>query len=216
MANPGFFKKREVWVPTWKGWLAGVLLVLSMFFLFVININSFLSPNSPVLDAEALLVDDWLPDYALDEALKEFNKQNYQKLIITGGQELFGWNATKYESTAELLAAKLMERGIDSTKIRIIKVKPDKKNRTEASSIATNEWLGGHPSGFCSINVISIGVHARRSHYLFSKYLGDQYNVGIISIDNIAYDGDRWWKSSHGFKEVLTEFLAYLYTILLV
>ena len=215
MANFVFFKKKEVWVPTWKTVLLAILLMLSFVFLFFTYANSFLSLNKPV-EAEVLLVDDWLPDYAIEETLQEFTKHDYRKLIITGGRQVYGWNATKFESTAELLAAKIMERGVDSAKIQLIKVSPSPNNRTNSSSLAARDWLVSHPNDFNAVNVVSIGSHARRSYYLFNKSLGDQCRVGIISINNIAYDQNKWWTSSYGFKEVITEFLAYVYTILFI
>ncbi len=215
MAGLGFFKKKEIWVPTWKAVLLVTLLILLLTCLFFLKINSFLSMNRPV-EAEVLLVDDWLPDFAIEETLKEFNGKNYRKLIITGGRKVYGWNATKFESSAELLAAKIMERGIDSAKIQLIKVSPSSNNRTNTSSIATKAWLVSHPHDFKAINIVSVGSHARRSYYLFNKSLGDYCRVGIISINNISYDQNKWWNSSYGVKEVITECLAYIYTLLFI
>jgi hypothetical protein len=63
------------------------------------------------------------------------------------------------------------------------------------------------------VNVVSQEAHGRRSQYLFQKALGRDYSVGIISIAHSDYESDRWWASSEGFKTVIEESIAYLYTL---
>ena len=69
---------------------------------------------------------------------------------------------------------------------------------------------------FEKVNIVSSGVHARRSQYLFRRTLGDNYRVGIIAVPSSEYDPKRWWSSSAGFKGVILETLAYLYTRLIL
>ncbi|NEP26194.1 MAG: cytosine deaminase, partial [Moorea sp. SIO3I6] len=47
------------------------------------HIHPFLSITSPI-NADALVVEGWLPDYALKGAMEEFDRGNYQKIITTG------------------------------------------------------------------------------------------------------------------------------------
>jgi hypothetical protein len=62
-----------------------------------------------------------------------------------------------------------------------------------------------------SINVLTESAHARRTWLLFQEAFGDQVNVGIISARNPDYDPAHWWRSSDGFREVISELVAYLY-----
>jgi hypothetical protein len=44
----------------------------------------YLSPNHPVVDADILVVEGWLPDSALKMAVREFHKGSYKMIITTG------------------------------------------------------------------------------------------------------------------------------------
>ena len=61
-----------------------------------------------------------------------------------------------------------------------------------------------------SIDVVSLGVHARRSWFLFEKIFSS-VNVGVIAISPNEYDVSRWWLSSGGVRDVISESIAYLY-----
>ena len=61
-----------------------------------------------------------------------------------------------------------------------------------------------------SIDVISLGVHARRTWFLFEKVF-PSVSVGIISIKSNNYDPTQWWLFSAGVRDVISETVAYLY-----
>jgi len=61
-----------------------------------------------------------------------------------------------------------------------------------------------------SIDVVSLGVHARRSWLLFEKVFSS-VDVGIIAIRPNSYDTSRWWLFSEGVRSVISESIAYLY-----
>ena len=58
--------------------------------------------------------------------------------------------------------------------------------------------------------MVSLGVHARRSWFLFEKVFSS-VNVGVIAISPNEYDTSRWWLSSEGVRNVISESIAYLY-----
>jgi hypothetical protein len=74
------FTRRECWVPTARGWVVIAAVLLSCVCLGVNSLNGFLSLNRPV-QAEVLIVESWLPDYALQGALDEFRHGGYKCLI---------------------------------------------------------------------------------------------------------------------------------------
>jgi hypothetical protein len=62
--------------------VAAVLLGLIIsFFAFA---HTFLSVNHPVA-ANILVVEGWLPDYALEEAVQEFREKGYEYIVAAGG-----------------------------------------------------------------------------------------------------------------------------------
>ena len=46
------------------------------------NIYSFWSVKDPLPQADVLVVEGWLPDYGVEAAIAEFEKNSYQKLSL--------------------------------------------------------------------------------------------------------------------------------------
>jgi len=65
---------------------------------------SFLAVNDPVEDG-ALVVEGWLPDYALQEAITEFGRGHHSRIFVTGGPFESGAPLPEYRTFAELGAA---------------------------------------------------------------------------------------------------------------
>jgi uncharacterized SAM-binding protein YcdF (DUF218 family) len=89
------------------------------------------------------------------------------------------------------------------------------RDRTFSSAVALKRWLDKHKMDVTSFNLVTVGVHARRSRLLFQEAFGDKARVGVIAIEDREYDPQRWWQYSEGVKKVLSEGAAYLYARLL-
>lgn len=68
--------------------IAFYLLVLLLALFFILKpvfryLDRFLAESQPV-NANILVIEGWLPDYALDEAVKEIGKHPYQYIVTTG------------------------------------------------------------------------------------------------------------------------------------
>lgn len=187
-----------------------IILILCYFFFF--RIHTFLSPVKPIKDARILVVDAWLSDQELSEAVEIYKSGNYTHVLVPGGileRSLFfpGIN-----NAGELTAITLMYKGIPPEKIYALNVKHVKRDRTYQSALTVNHWLIQHKIDG-SVNLFTSSTHSRRSWMLYKKALGD-HNAGIIASQTIDYDHERWWKSSKGFRTVTSEFIAFLYAFL--
>jgi hypothetical protein len=60
-------------------------------------------------------------------------------------------------------------------------------------------------------NIVSTGVHSRRSKYLFDLVFEPEIELGNIVIDQPSVPKRGWYKSSRGFKTVLNETISYFY-----
>ncbi len=174
------------------------------------KIHPFLAIDHPQ-KSSLMVVEDWLPDHTLKFIVDEFQSGNYNLIVVTGGQLVYGRNKTKYETTVELYVAKLESFGINKNKIIGLSKPTAIIDRTYNSGIALKEWYSKNLDKPTTLNVISMGVHARRSRLLFQKALGKRYVVGIIALKSIGYDSEKWWRSSSGFRTVTGELIAYLY-----
>ena len=171
---------------------------------------SFLTVNEPV-DSSALVVEGWLPDYALQEAITEFGRGHYRRIFVTGGPLDNGAPLSEYRTFAELGAATLLRLGLNTNAVQAVPAPKVRLDRTYASAMALKSWLGSHEVADTNFNVISLGPHSRRSRLLFEKALGKGYKVGIIAIENQEYDAKQWWASSAGVRSMLDEIIAYVY-----
>ncbi len=178
--------------------------------LIVANIHPFLAVNSP-LKADLLVVEGWLPDYAIESAIVEFNKGEYRQLITTGLPLSKGYYLAEYKNYAELTAATCIALGFDKDKVVAVPAASAVKHRTAASAIALRDWLSASAFKVNSINLYSFGTHARRSWIIFKEVLNPDIQVGILAAEPQDYNPQEWWKSSEGFRTVTGEIIAYIY-----
>ena len=204
-------KRKECWTFTWIGWMGLLALGGLVLFLFLFTIHPFLAPTKPV-DADILIVDNFLEDYGLKELSDEFRSKNYS-LILSAGVRLPQGSplAAEYKTSGELSAAILKKFGISEKAIVPIIPKPVERDRTFASALAVKNWLAQNNIQPRGINVFSFGPHSRRSWMLYKEAMGEEIPVGIIACENREYDPKRWWKTSSGVRTVLDETIAYIY-----
>jgi hypothetical protein len=195
------------------GWSAFFVFVMTAGIVGILNIHSFLSPVDPV-KADVLVVEGWLPDYALESAVHEFKVHDYRLCIATGGPMEAGTYLSNYKSFADIAYLTLRKLGIDSGQVTAVPSPLANKDRTYASSVALREWFDKTGYRVHSVNVFSLGCHSRRSRMLFAKALGRHISVGVIACHDLSYDSRRWWHYSSGIRMVTGEGLAYLYGLL--
>lgn len=206
--------RKEMWVLTVQGWLVTFLCFIAFMLLMLTHIHPFLAPSSPI-KAEVLVVEGWINDYAIKDAIKEFERGGYQKLITTGLPLERGYYLAQYKSFAELSAATLITLGFDREKLVAIPAPYAVRNRTSTSAKAFLEWVANSGLEVKGINLYSFDVHARRSWLVFKQVLAPNIEVGIIAAKSESYDPKHWWISSEGVRSILSEGIAYIYARLI-
>jgi len=175
---------------------------------------SFLTTQAPLADAELLVVEGWMPGYAIDAAAAEFKRGAYHRLITCGSITGDGWNQTPPYTFADRAADLLKPHGLGE---RVVAVPcfVERKDRTYHSALAVRAALAARGEMPAAINVVTLGPHARRSRLLFEKAFSGETRIGVIAIDDRGYEPTRWWQSSEGTREIIGETIAYLYVRLL-
>lgn len=87
-----------------------------------------------------------------------------------------------YNSHPQIIRNKLFEFGVDSSRVIAITIKKSVFNRTLASAVAVGKWLKGSELRVKGINVVSKGIHSRRTWLAYRRILNLSDNVGIISL----------------------------------
>jgi DUF218 domain len=210
--NWTLFRRRQVWVPTFLGWLSLVVIAAVIALVGVRHLYSFLSPNAPVANARLLVVEGWLTEQELDQAVFAFHAGHYQRVITTGGPmeawpSMFG--STNY---ADLAAHYLKMHGLKSVDVIAIPAPPSAQERTFLSAIKVRDWSIAQSVKVSAFDVFSSGVHARRSHMLYRMAFGPSVAIGILSARPSEYDQPYWWKTSAGAKGVIGEMISVMWT----
>ena len=201
---------RERRVLTATGWVALSMVLGLVLVSMILFIHSFLAPIKPV-EGDVLVVVGKFPDYSLKEIKDQFEEGHYRLLVTVGGKYTTGHPMAQYKSEADWTASRLNAQGVLLGKIIPVSITIyPRKDRTYHKALAVKKRLDKVGFAQASIDVVSSGVHARRTWLLFEKAF-PSVDVGIISIRPNSYDTSRWWLFSEGVRSIISESIAYLY-----
>jgi len=112
-----------------------------------------------------------------------------------------------YESHPEIIRNKLLSFGLDTSRVVALTSKKTILNRTLVSALTVREWLKS--SGQCvkGINVVSRGIHSRRTLITYKRVLNNTDNVGIISLPEKA----EGVSGNNSVFRILVEMVDYIY-----
>jgi uncharacterized SAM-binding protein YcdF (DUF218 family) len=207
-ALAAFFVRRERWTLTWTGRLLTLAGVAMLTVNLARGLCGFLAITSPV-GGQFLVVEGWMPTYAYREAVAEFRKGSYRKIIAAGVLQEDG-NAGG-DLREHFGGEKLIQFGVPSDLVVTASYGEIHQDRTFHSAMAVKQWLQEQGLRTMSIDVVTVGPHARRSRLLYEKALGNEVKVGVISVEDRRFDPNHWWRSSEGVRTVVDESIAYLY-----
>jgi hypothetical protein len=209
-----WFRKAEIWIPTWRSWAGFSILLAVLLFGFFRYANRFLSPTMPVT-ANVLIVEGWVPDYVLKQAIEEFRNGHYEWLVTTGEAIELGSFLSPYRNYAELAGATLRKMGVPSSVLIEAPARMTAVNRSFESARSARDKLSRLKIQIHGINVLSEGAHARRTHIVYHKVFGPDVRVGIIAAPDRTYDPRQWWKSSNGLSATITQGLKWIFEVVL-
>ena len=207
----GIITRRERWGLSRRGWLVFMLAGLLIVVLLLLNIQPFLAKTQRV-NANVLVVEGWIHEYAIRAAAAEFQTNHYEKIYTTGGPIVGSDGFTNDFNTSASVGAGLLKKvGVADEFIQMVPSHVSGRDRTYSSAVALRDWFREHGITVRSINVLTEDAHARRTQLLFQKAFGSGVAVGIISVPDPDYDAKHWWRTSEGVREVLGESIAYVY-----
>lgn len=108
-------------------------------------------------------------------------------------------------SNAEMTAKRLVAMGVNPSVIIPVPAEMTSINRTLASALAVRDWLRNNHMNVTGINIVSAGMHSRRTWMTFSRVL--PVRTGIIALP------DRRLRHSGDIRVLKTirEAIAFLY-----
>jgi hypothetical protein len=205
----GLLVRRDRWGLSLRGWLLLLVLAAGCAAVAWCKAHAFLAVTRPVA-AEVLIIEGWIPDYALDEAVEEIRAKDYRRVLTCGGITKDGWRKVPKYTAADWAAERLTRRGITNG-LFAVPCRVEAGDRTYQSALAVRRWFATNAPAAAAVNVVTLGPHGRRTRLLFEKGLGGGVKVGIIALRDRDYDPGRWWQSSDGVRQVVGEMIAYVY-----
>jgi hypothetical protein len=205
-------QRRTVLCPTLLGWACILGIVCSLFSLVWIESESFLS-RTQRLPAEVLVVEGWIGEEGIQAAALEFKQGGYRYVITTSGLTSGRWNPHQW-SYAEMARDVLVDAGISQDKIIMAPPRNTEGQRTFESATAVWRILQARGLLPTTINLFTLGAHARRSRLIFAKVFQPGTRVGIISWKPSNYRAGPWWRSSDRAEDVIKETTGCMFEIL--
>src|SRR5437867_11587693 len=180
----GLFDRKERWSLSWRGRVIVTSALLLASALVLTGVYPFLAITQRV-DANILVVEGWINEYAIRAAVKEFQSNHYQRVFTTGGPvEGTGGYINDFMTSASVGADLLRKNGLANGLVQMVPSHVMDRDRTYSSAAALRSWFRDHNMAVSSIDVVTEDVHARRTRLLFEKALGKNVAVGIIAVPN--------------------------------
>lgn len=208
------FQRRTIWCPTLFGSFLILTLLVTPGVWWLARGESFLSLTQR-LPAKVLVVEAWIGFDGIRAADAEFLQHGYQYVVATGGvTSAEGWQEAGW-SYAEGAEHELIRLGVPKERIIVAPALDRKVQRTYESAAAVRLALQAKGIQARTLNVFTMGPHARRSRLVFAKAQEPGMQVGVISWVPPNYETEPWWRSSERAKVMLTETAGYIYEVLL-
>ena len=202
------FVRRETWTLSFPAKLLVLALGLVLAIGFPLEVYPYLAPNDPV-HSGTMIIEGWISGGLLSQAAAAFEAGRYDRILIlraSDEDERYVESSAACKDPAEILA----NHGVSKPRIGTLLYPSTERDRTYHAAMAARDWLIRH-STEKSFDVVTAGPHARRSRMMYKKVFGKDFEVGIIALNDPAYDPKHWWRTSEGVRDVLGEVIAYIY-----
>ena len=150
----GLWTRRERWGLTARGWLVLFLTGLAFFWWLAHAIHPFLAPTRRV-ETKFLVVEGWIPPYALRAAVAEFQAGGYEKVFVTGGPVVgSGGYINDFQTSASVGAELLIQDGLAADRVVMTPSHIAGRDRTYSSAVALRVPTDVGHKNYCVIDVV--------------------------------------------------------------
>jgi len=215
---PALFRRRHVWLPTLWGAALAFVAFAAIAVALIANAPAYLAVTEPARGvdgngARVLIVEGWMDDRELDQAVALFRSGHYERIVTTGGPvESWTGMPVPWKDYAERGARYLAAHGLADATIVAVPAPASAQDRTFLSAVVVREWAARERIRLDAVDLLSVGVHARRSRMMFRAAFGPGVEVGVIAAQPSLHDPQRWWRTSSGAKFVLGESISLAWT----
>jgi uncharacterized protein len=206
-----FFKRRYIWVPSLLGWLMIIALMLFIGWMLLLNTYPFLAKQKPG-HAKILVVEGWIPDHGLRNAIDYYYDNNYEIMVVTG-VPITQWTfSSPFANMAEASVESMKRLFFRDTIYTATIPNTVLRDRTYGTAVALKMELEKWNFSQRDFDLYTMGAHARRSHLMYEKVFNDGRQIGLITDTDPSFDASSWYKTSRGFRIVFSELISYFYS----
>lgn len=210
-------RRRELWWPTLWGWAVLSIAACATLVMLGLSARSLLALDAPAhgpdgLGARTLIVEGWLDEDELVQAVAAFRRGRYERVLTTGGPIDARIDVGQWRHFALRAAAYLRTHGVGDVPVIAVPAPATKNDRSYLSALMVRAWARQQRLTLTAVDVYSAGMHARRSRTIFRLALGNGVEVGAMAARPSEYDDTRWWASSSGAKATLDEVVSLAWT----
>jgi hypothetical protein len=133
-------RRRQVWLPTLWGWLVLLALLGGVALLFARCAHAFLAPNEPArgkdgAGARTLIVEGWMDEAELAQAIAVFRRGHYQRVLTTGGPVESWAEALPWKTFADRGASYLTSHGLSEVPVVAVPAPASAQDRSFLSAV---------------------------------------------------------------------------------
>jgi len=214
---PKLFRRRQIWLPTLFGTAALLAIAAALGIAVLSQLGGFLAPTrfavgSDGRGARTLVVEGWLDDDALADAVPLARSGRYDRVVTSGGPIETWRDIQPWPTYADRARDYLLRHGVRETTVVAVPAPEVEQDRSYSSAVTVRDWLRAQGPALATIDVFSASVHARRSRLVYAMAFGPGVDVGIVAAPPRRYRLDRWWATSEGTKAVMSELLSLAWT----
>lgn len=207
------FRKRLIYVPTFWGTLLLVVIFSFIGYLSLISAYKFLAPEKEP-QSKILVVEGWIDEISVGNALKLYESRGYEYLIVTG-VPITQWTfSSPFTNMADATAESIRRMHFEDTVYKVIVPSNILRDRTYTSAVALKMKLDEWSLPYKDFDLYTVGAHAKRSYLVYRKAFRDDRYIGLIADTDSSYDPKKWYATSRGFRIVLGELISYFYALL--
>jgi len=204
-------KKQHIWLPTIPGLILISITCIAMTIFIINNLANYLAQQQPISKG-ILVVEGWVSEQTLLQAIHSYKTNPYQQIITTGGL-IKSRQQGKHKSYADSAAAFLLKNGINKSEVTSLPTPDSAQNRTFLSAVIVRDWLIMKKNKNQTIDVVSEGVHARRTLALYQMAFANKREIGIMTGEAEEYPLESWWETSAGAKAVVSEVVGLVWSV---
>lgn len=205
------FRKREVLLPTWRGWAVISALALSCAVLFLAYAEAFLAVTDDQ-GSDALVVECWIGARGIESAGELFLSKNYRYIVLVGGIEETRWTKEFWNHTeySKEVLQKAFPEILDEN---IVLASNDfvLRNRTYRAALKAELEIRARELEIKSLSLFTKGAHARRSKLVYRRAFPDNIEIRSASWKPARLYEGKWFSSSERTKDLLVEMIGYVY-----